>query len=270
LWRVLGLKGLRLELNSLGTAECRQSYRDVLVDYYESRRAMLDEDSLRRLERNPLRILDSKNPDMAEVNAEAPSLTEHLDAESRQHFEGLCAQLSASGIEYSVNQRLVRGLDYYSRTVFEWKTDQLGAQAAVCAGGRYDGLVEILGGRTTPAVGFAMGLERIIELVRMQDSAYDSAAPDIYLVAVGAKAENQGQLLAERIRDGGYSVVANCGGGSLKAQMKRADKSNARLDLLIGEDELETGMVTLKDLRSESAQLSVPLDGVFDYLDKGL
>ena len=269
-WRLLGLKGLRLELNSLGTAECRRSYREMLVEYYESRRAMLDEDSLRRLEHNPLRILDSKNPQMVEVNAGAPALMDHLDPESRQHFTRLCDRLTASGIEFTINQRLVRGLDYYSRTVFEWKTDQLGAQSAVCAGGRYDGLVETLGGRSTPAVGFAMGLERIIELVQLQKPDFGLAVPDVFLVVIGEKAGDRGQLLAEKIRDAGYSVLLNCGGGSLKAQMKRADKSNARLALLIGEDELETGMVTIKDLRSNADQLSVTEDRIFDYLQNGI
>lgn len=270
LWKLLGLTGLQLEINSLGTADCRRLYRKLLVDYYESKRAMLDEDSLRRLERNPLRILDSKNPDMSAVNAGAPTLMEHLDSESRSHFDRLCSQLSACNIEFTVNQRLVRGLDYYSRTVFEWKTDQLGAQAAVCAGGRYDGLVEILGGRSTPAVGFAMGLERIFEIVRLQNTGPETTGPDAYLVLIGEKAERDGQLLAESIRDAGYSVLMNCGGGSLKAQMKRADRSKARLALLIGEDELETGMVTIKDLRSNAEQLSVSQDRISDYLGNGI
>jgi histidyl-tRNA synthetase len=221
LWRALGLDGLQLELNSLGTAAARLAYRGLLVDYFSDRRDALDEDSLRRLGQNPLRILDSKNPEMAAVIAAAPSITDHLDPESAEHFERLKAALEAAGVSYRVNPRLVRGLDYYSRTVFEWLTDRLGAQAAVCSGGRYDTLVEQLGGRATPAIGWALGMERLVELVR--DNAPTEPAPHAYIVPLGDAAQARALALAEQLRDqvDGLHVLTHCGGGSLKAAMKR-------------------------------------------------
>jgi histidyl-tRNA synthetase len=262
LWRALGLSDLRLELNSLGTTESRQAYRALLIDYFSAHRDQLDEDSVRRLEQNPLRILDSKNPAMQALVAAAPSITEHLDAESAQHFDQLKAVLDAAGVAYQVNPRLVRGLDYYSRTVFEWLTDRLGAQAAVCSGGRYDGLVEQLGGRPTPAIGWALGMERLVELV--QDSAPPPAAPHVYLVPVGGKAQTAALALAESLRDGlaGLRLLTHCGEGSLKAAMKRADKSGAALALIIGDTELAAGQVLVKPLRSGGEQCALEHDAL--------
>jgi histidyl-tRNA synthetase len=255
LWRALGLDGLQLELNSLGTAAARLAYRGLLVDYFSDRRDALDEDSLRRLGQNPLRILDSKNPEMAAVIAAAPSITDHLDPESAEHFERLKAALEAAGVSYRVNPRLVRGLDYYSRTVFEWLTDRLGAQAAVCSGGRYDTLVEQLGGRATPAIGWALGMERLVELVR--DNAPVEPAPHAYIVPLGDAAEARALALAEQLRDqvAGLHVLTHCGGGSLKGAMKKADKSGAAVALIIGEQELAAGQVLVKPLRSGDEQL---------------
>ena len=259
LWRALGLDGLQLELNSLGTSESRRAYRELLVEYFGDHRDALDEDSRRRLGHNPLRILDSKNPDMQALVAGAPAITDHLDAESAEHFAGLRAALDAAGVAYRVNPRLVRGLDYYSRTVFEWLTDRLGAQAAVCSGGRYDTLVEQLGGRATPAIGWALGMERLVELVT--DHAPAAAAPHAYLVPVGAAAQAHALALAEGLRDAvaGLRVQVHCGGGSLKAAMKKADRSGAGLALILGEEELAGDRVLLKPLRSQDEQQS--LDG---------
>ncbi|HRP34563.1 MAG TPA: histidine--tRNA ligase [Gammaproteobacteria bacterium] len=257
LWRALGLDGLQLELNSLGTAAARQAYRALLVDYFTAHRAALDEDSLRRLAQNPLRILDSKNPDMQALIAAAPSITDHLDEESAAHFEQLKAALDAAGVAYRVNPRLVRGLDYYSRTVFEWLTDRLGAQAAVCSGGRYDALVEQLGGRATPAIGWALGMERLVELV--QDHAPAPPAAHAYLVPVGHAAQAAALALAEALRDAlpGLRVLTHCGGGSLKSAMKRADKSGATLALILGDEELAAGRVLVKPLRSQDEQVAM-------------
>lgn len=252
LWQRLGIKGLRLELNSLGTAESRAVYRQQLVDYFSQHLELLDEDSQRRLQSNPLRILDSKNPALKDLIAAAPSLPDSLDEVSKDHFASLCATLDAAGITYELNPRLVRGLDYYSRTVFEWKTDQLGAQDAVCSGGRYDGLVEQLGGRPTSAIGFAMGMERLLAL--MPEDRERQQAPQIYLVVVGDSAQQYGVMTAERLRNEGYRVQANAGGGSFKAQFKRADKSGAALALVIGDNEVEKQTVVIKDLRQNTEQ----------------
>jgi histidyl-tRNA synthetase len=262
LWRVLGLKGLRLEINSLGTAESRQAYRDLLVEYFGDHREALDEDSRRRLGQNPLRILDSKNPALQPVISAAPSITDHLDPDSAAHFEHLKAALEAAGVPYEVNPRLVRGLDYYSRTVFEWLTDRLGAQAAVCSGGRYDGLVEQLGGRPTPAIGWALGMERLVELV--QDNAPATPAPHAFIVPVGDAARPAALALAEALRDGdaGIRVTTHCGGGSLKAAMKKADKSGAALAVILGDDELASGRVLVKPLRSDDGQLAMERDAL--------
>jgi histidyl-tRNA synthetase len=251
MWRELGLRDVSLQLNSLGTPEARAQYRTVLVAYLERHRAALDEDSLRRLETNPLRILDSKNPAMQALIEAAPRLGDYLDEESKQHFARLCALLDAAGLDYELNPRLVRGLDYYGRTVFEWVTTRLGAQGTVCAGGRYDGLVEYLGGRPTPAVGFAMGIERLVALLEESGAAFPSAAPHVYLVTVGERAEAHGLILADRLRDAlpGLRVLLNGGGGSFKNQFKRADKSGAQLALVLGDSELDAGEVGLKPLR---------------------
>jgi histidyl-tRNA synthetase len=251
LWRRLGLRGLKLNLNSLGTPESRGVYRARLVDYFRAHAGVLDADSTRRLEGNPLRILDSKNPAMAQAIADAPSITDHLDPESAEHFATLCARLREAGVEFVVNPRLVRGLDYYSRTVFEWVTTDLGSQDAVCSGGRYDGLVAQLGGDAVPAIGWALGEERIVELMRLQGLVTDEGRPDVYLVLAGAVAEATGLGLAERIRDGaaGLRVETNCGGGSFKSQLKRADKSGAKVAVIVGDDEVARQVAAVKTLR---------------------
>jgi histidyl-tRNA synthetase len=256
LWRKLGIGGVRLRVNSLGTPASRRRYRELLVGYFEGRRGALDADSLRRLESNPLRILDSKNPALAGVIAEAPSLTDHLDDESRMHFERFRGLLSDCGIAHEVDTRLVRGLDYYTRTVFEWTTDALGAQDAVCSGGRYDGLVEQLGGEPTPAIGWALGIERIVSLLRAAPVAVPAVMPAVYLVLAGEGAERAGIALADRLRDAlpGIGVQVNLGGGGIKAQMKRADKSGASLALIIGDNEAGRQVAAVKPLRADSPQ----------------
>ena len=261
LWKRLGIDRIRLEVNSLGTAESRTSYRDALVTYFNSVKSQLDDDSIRRLEKNPMRILDSKNPEMQEVVAGAPLMLDHLDDASAEHFAGLQALLNAAGVEYEVNPRLVRGLDYYSRTVFEWVTDALGAQNAVCAGGRYDGLVEKLGGRATPAIGWAMGVERFVALYETCGGSFPAVAPDVYLVAVGDGTRERAFALAEELRDqaGEIRVETNLGGGSFKSQMKRADKSGAQYALVLGEQELSEERIGLKPLRSSDEQESIAL-----------
>jgi histidyl-tRNA synthetase len=261
LWRRLGIDRIRLEINSLGVAESRASYRDALIEYFNSVKSRLDEDSIRRLDRNPLRILDSKNPDMQDIIAGAPVMLDHLDEASAEHFAGLKALLDAAGVAYEVNPRLVRGLDYYSRTVFEWVTDALGAQNAVCAGGRYDGLVEKLGGRETPAIGWAMGVERFVALYEACGGRFPSVAPDVYLVAVGEGTRERAFALAEALRDEvpGIRVETNLGGGSFKAQVKRADKSGAAWALILGEQELSEERIGLKPLRDDAEQESIAL-----------
>ncbi len=263
IWQSLGLlDGLELQINTLGTSEERAAYRGRLVEYLSAHKEKLDEDSLRRLESNPLRILDSKNPAMAELIAQAPSLMDYLGAESRVHFETQLAALDAAGVAYVVNPRLVRGLDYYARTVFEWVTDRLGAQGTVCAGGRYDGLVEQLGGRPTPATGFALGVERLITL--LEESGFESSEglPHLYMVLVGEGPQKQGLVLAEGLRDlyPGLRLQVNCGGGSFKSQFKKADRSGAAFALVLGEDELANNVVSLKPLRSEGEQQQIALD----------
>ena len=259
LWRRLGLKHIHLELNSLGTPESRAVYRELLVGYFGEHLDQLDEDSKRRLEGNPLRILDSKNPDMRDLIDGAPLLSEHLDEESESHFQRLKQVLDEAGIEYTVNPRLVRGLDYYSRTVFEWVTDQLGSQGAVCSGGRYDGLVEQLGGPATPAIGWAIGVERLLALMETQDYPFPVEAPHAYLVVVGEAAEQAGMGLAESLRDQlpGFRLETNCGGGSFKSQMKRADRSGAGVALIIGENEVGRRVAGLKPLRGGGDQQEV-------------
>ncbi len=272
IWRRLGLTGLSLNLNTLGTVESRRGYRALLTDYFRRNASALDEDSRRRLEANPLRILDSKNPAMHDMLAGAPRLIDHLDPESAAHFSGLRAHLDAAGVPYVVNPRLVRGLDYYSRTVFEWTTTELGSQDAVCSGGRYDGLVEQLGGEPTPAIGWALGQERVVELMRRRDRAADSAVPAVYLLLAGAAAERDGIALAERLRDAlpGHGIEMHCGGGGLKSQMRRADRSGARFALILGDDEIARGVVALKALRGDGAQEEVALEGLAAELGQRL
>jgi histidyl-tRNA synthetase len=261
LWKQLGITRVKLQLNSLGTPDSRRAYRDLLVAYFRSHEARLDADSRRRLEGNPLRILDSKNPEMRDIIDGAPLLTEHLDAESRAHFDALCASLAAVGIEYHVNPRLVRGLDYYSRTVFEWTTDALGSQDAVCAGGRYDGLIAHLGGDATPAIGFAMGMERVVELLVQAQQVPPSRAPDAFVVVNGEQATVEALKIVERLRNElpHRRFEMNLGGGKFKAQFQRADRSGAPLALIIGDDELNRGVVAVKPLRLESGQSDCPI-----------
>ena len=268
LWRRLGIERLVLNLNSLGTPESRRVYRERLVAHFSAHRDALDDDSQRRLASNPLRILDSKNPEMQSLIEGAPSLTDHLDPESAAHFDTLRAQLDRVGIEYVVNPRLVRGLDYYSRTVFEWVTTELGAQDAVCSGGRYDGLVEQLGGEPTPAVGWALGEERIVALLQAQSVAAGMVAPEAYLVLVGEAAVSLGLALAEELRDElpGLRLETHCGGGSFKSQLKRADRSGAELALIIGENEAGRGVVGVKPLRDDTPQIEVTFSELADEL----
>ncbi|MDR5900513.1 histidine--tRNA ligase [Halomonas icarae] len=271
LWRELGLmEHVTLELNSLGSSEARAAYRDTLVAYFEQHHELLDEDSRRRLTSNPLRILDSKNPEMAEMLAGAPQLLDHLDAESREHFASLRALLDAAGIDYVINPRLVRGLDYYSRTVFEWTTRALGSQGTVCAGGRYDGLVEQLGGKPTPAVGFAMGIERLVLLLETLELIPDAARGelDLYVLPMDDAAAGTALQLVEQLRGDMPTLRAqlHCGGGSFKSRIKKADRSGARLALLLGEDELAHGTATLKFLREERDQRSLARDALVDEL----
>lgn len=268
LWKELGIPGLELQLNTLGTAEERKVYRARLVAYLEQHREQLDTDSLRRLESNPLRILDSKNPQMAELIAAAPSLMDDLGEESRTHFAMITQGLDAAGIAYVINPRLVRGLDYYSRTVFEWVTDLLGAQGTVCAGGRYDGLVEQLGGKGAAAVGFAMGVERLAALLETLDQVESTADPHAYLVLAGENAAQAGLILAETLRNAlpGLRLQSNCGGGSFKSQFKRADRSGAEVALVLGDDELEKHCVGVKWLRRDRQQTSVAHDALALFL----
>jgi histidyl-tRNA synthetase len=271
LWRALGIHGLRLDLNSLGTAETRGAYRHALVAYLERCRSALDEDSQRRLQQNPLRVLDSKNPAMQEIIHGAPSLAEYLDEVARAHFERLCEYLTSAGVAYTLNPRLVRGLDYYTGTVFEWATDRLGAQSAVCAGGRYDGLVELLGGQATPAAGFALGLERLAELLALDTSeSGDAQAPQVYLAVLDEAVRSRALKLAESLRDRGWRIECHGGSGSLKAQLKRADKSGARFALLLGPDEIARATVSVKDLRGGVEQATVALNLIGDYLKQKL
>jgi histidyl-tRNA synthetase len=262
IWERLGLSRLHLEINTLGTPESRQDYRAALVAYFEGVREQLDEDSLRRLEQNPLRILDSKNPDLKGVIQAAPVMLDYLDDESKAHFAELCDILDAAGVKYIVNSRLVRGLDYYSRTVFEWITDALGAQGAVCSGGRYDGLVEKLGGKSTPAIGWAMGVERLVSLFEACGGKAPELNPDVYVVAVGDTALRAGFELVEAVRDAApqLKIELNLGGGSFKSQLKRADKSGAAFAAILGDDEVAKKEVGLKPLRSDMNQLSIPFD----------
>ena len=256
MWERLGLKDAVLQINSLGTVAARADYRDALVSYLRDHESGLDEDSHRRLESNPLRILDSKNPDMQALIEAAPQLPDYLDEESRAHFSELCALLDAAGVAYEINPRLVRGLDYYTRTVFEWVTDQLGAQGTICAGGRYDGLVEYLGGKPTPAFGFAIGLERLLALVQTGTAEIPPNNPHVYLVLNGEQAVAHGMVFAEQLRTAlpGLRLQTNCGNGSFKSQFKRADKSGAGVALVMGDDEVAEGTVILKSLRQDADQ----------------
>ncbi|MFL2545941.1 MAG: histidine--tRNA ligase [Candidatus Rariloculaceae bacterium] len=268
LWERLGLESPVLEINSLGTPASRVQYREALVAHFEASRDLLDADSLRRLEVNPLRILDSKNPQLEGLIASAPVLGDHLDAESRDHFERVQHLLGDVGVEFVLNPRLVRGLDYYSRTVFEWITDRLGAQSAICSGGRYDGLVEQLGGRETPAVGWALGMERVVELMAAEGCQTVSRSPDAYLVMAGDEARRKGFGIAERLREAvpGLRLTLDCVAGGMKGQLKRADRSGARLALILGDDEIAAGKISVKALREKLPQESVNMEELISQL----
>ncbi len=273
LWDDLGLEGIRLEINSIGDAEERNRHRADLIAYFEQHRNQLDEDALRRLHSNPLRILDTKNPAMQSLVDNAPKLLDYLGEESRVHFEGVQRFLNHNNVPFKINPRLVRGMDYYNRTVFEWITDQLGAQGTVCGGGRYDPLVEIFGGKPTPAVGFAMGVERLLELMKVSTETFSRSQCDVYMVHQGEAAQMQSFVLSERIRDAGLDVVLHCaaagGAGSFKSQMKRADASGAAFAVILGDDEIARGEATVKHLRSgdmNNNQQAVAQDKLVDFL----
>lgn len=272
IWSRLSLARLTLQINSLGNPDARRRYREELVDFFAGARSQLDEDSLRRLTTNPLRILDSKNPDMAELVAAAPVMLDHLDVESAEHFAQLRSLLEAAGVPYEVNPRLVRGLDYYNRTVFEWVTDALGAQGAVCSGGRYDGLVEKLGGRATPAIGWAMGVERLVALFEASGGSVSPRPPDVFVVAVGQAALETGMRIAEQLRDARPAILAelNLGGGNFKAQLKRADRSGAQYAVILGDSEVSERRAGLKPLRHEVDQESVAFDQLATVLAERL
>jgi histidyl-tRNA synthetase len=268
LWRELGITDVELQINTIGDAAERAEYRQSLIAYFEKHLDVLDADATRRLHSNPLRILDSKNPAMQSVIEGAPRLIDCLGDETRVHYEGLCAYLDNAGVTYSLNTRLVRGLDYYNRTVFEWVTSKLGSQGTIAGGGRYDTLVERLGGEATPACGFAIGLERVFLL--MQEYGITAAdAPDVYLVNVGAEAEHHALRLAETMRDAGITVVMHAGGGSFKSQMKKADRSGARHAVIVGEDEIAANEVTLKPMLGAGEQARMKLSSAIERLKAG-
>jgi len=269
LWREFGIADqVELQLNSLGSNEARANYRDALKNYLSDYISELDEDSKRRLESNPLRILDSKDENTQRILEGAPSLSDYWDAESKEHFEQLTARVEAAGISYTLNERLVRGLDYYNRTVFEWVTTALGAQGTVCAGGRYDGLVEQLGGKATPAVGFAMGMERLVLLLQEQDKLTPRRVVDAYLMPLGEEAELNAPRIAEQLRNElpELRLVSHCGGGSMKKQMKKADKSGAEVALIIGADEIAQQQVTVKPLRTAEEQQTLGWQALIEFL----
>lgn len=268
-WKMLGFKNVRLEINSLGSNEARQAYRDVLIEYFSTSEDRLDEDSKRRLHKNPLRILDTKNPKMKDLVANAPDLLDYLDTESKEHFEGLKQRLEKMNIDYQVNSRLVRGIDYYNRTVFEWITDDLGSQGTICAGGRYDGLVKQLGGKATPACGFGIGIDRLQLLVEEQDLDQSNNKPHAYFVLSGEQAEVSGLALAERLRDTHpkLRLLVNGGSGSFKSQLKRANNSEADYAFILGDNEVEEKMITIKPLREQSDQQTIPQISLDEFIN---
>lgn len=268
-WKMLGFKNVRLEINSLGSNEARQAYRDVLIEYFSTSEDRLDEDSKRRLHKNPLRILDTKNPKMKDLVANAPDLLDYLDTESKEHFEGLKQRLEKMNIDYQVNSRLVRGIDYYNRTVFEWITDDLGSQGTICAGGRYDGLVKQLGGKATPACGFGIGIDRLQLLVEEQGLDQSNNKPHAYFVLSGEQAEVSGLALAERLRDTHpkLRLLVNGGSGSFKSQLKRANNSEADYAFILGDNEVEEKMITIKPLREQSDQQTIPQISLDEFIN---
>ncbi len=273
LWKKLGFKNVRLEINSLGSNEARQAYRDVLIKYFSEHEDLLDEDSKRRLHKNPLRILDTKNPKMKDLVSNAPDLLDYLDDESKEHFEGLKQRLDNMGIAYLVNSRLVRGIDYYNRTVFEWITDDLGAQGTICAGGRYDGLVKQLGGRATPACGFGIGIDRLQLLVEEQGLDQSNNNPHAYFVLSGKDAELAGLTIAEGLRDTHeqFRLLVNGGSGSFKSQLKRADNSGAEYAFILGENEVAEKTITIKPLRDkQKEQQTIAQVDLGEYISNNL
>ncbi len=271
LWKLLGLTDVRLELNSLGQPAERAAHRAALIEHLEKHRDILDEDGQRRLYSNPLRVLDTKNPAMQEMADSAPRLFDFLGEESRAHFDGMCQRLTDAGIEYRLNPRLVRGLDYYNLTVFEWVTDRLGAQGTVCGGGRYDGLIELLGGKSAPAVGFAIGMERLLDLWEQSVQLDQPAECDVYVVHQGEDAQRLAARVGEDLRDAGLSVIVHAGSAGFKSQFKRADASGARVAVILGADEVAAQTASVKFLRAdaqgEAAQQQVPLAGLADVLN---
>lgn len=273
LWQRLGLlPHVRLEINTLGTPASRLVYREKLIEYFSAHESELDEDSRKRLHSNPLRILDSKNPKTQQIVQDAPEMMAFLDDESKTHFQTLCDYLDDNHVEYTVNPRLVRGLDYYSKTVFEWITDQLGAQGTVCAGGRFDGLVDYLGGKSTPAVGFAMGLERLVSLLMDLNTVSPKSHVDCYLVLAGEAAQRKGLQLAESVHNAlpEIKIISHCGGGSFKSQMKKADRSGARLALIIGDNEIENASINVKFLRDKKPQIACAESELIEFLAAAL
>ena len=266
LWDDLGLDDVRLEINSLGSSDERAVHRAALITYLEQHKARLDEDAQRRLYSNPLRILDTKNPDLQDIVEAAPRLADFLGEESLRHFDGVQTLLKDAGLPYRINHRLVRGLDYYNRTVFEWVTTRLGAQGTICAGGRYDGLVAQLGGKPAPAAGFAMGVERLLALWQECGGEAERVVPDVYVVHAGQEAQRAAFRVAEALRGTGFSVTLHCGGGGFKSQMKKADASGAPFAVVIGDDEAAAGEVSLKPLRDGSEQIRVPMDALPETL----
>jgi histidyl-tRNA synthetase len=271
LWKLLGLKDVRLELNSLGQPAERAAHRAALIEHLEKHRDILDEDGQRRLYTNPLRVLDTKNPAMQEMANSAPRLFDFLGEESRAHFDGVCQRLTEAGIEYSLNPRLVRGLDYYNLTVFEWVTDRLGSQGTVCGGGRYDGLIELLGGKPAPAVGFAIGMERLLDLWEQSVELAAPAECDVYVVHQGEDAQRLAARVGEDLRDAGLSVIVHAGSAGFKSQFKRADASGARVAVILGADEVASQTASVKYLRADAqgdaAQQQVPLSGLAAVLN---
>jgi len=279
LWKLLGLQDIRLELNTLGQPAERAAHRQALIGHLQAHADVLDEDARRRLHTNPLRVLDTKNPVMQNVANSAPRLFDFLGPESRAHFDGVCARLSDAGIVYTLNPRLVRGLDYYNLTVFEWVTDRLGAQGTVCGGGRYDGLFELLGGKPTPAVGFAIGMERLLDLWAQETTFAAPAQCQVYIVHQSDAAQRQAMQLAEALRDAGLRVMLHAGPGGFKAQFKRADASGAAVAVIVGEDEMQRGQASVKWLRTDlqpgsplqdTQQQSVPFAQLAEFLQTRL
>jgi histidyl-tRNA synthetase len=268
LWRKLGIRDVKLQINTLGDAAARKQHREKLIRYFELHAIHLDADAARRLHTNPLRILDSKNPAMQELIEAAPKLMDELDEEARLHFDAVQRTLKQHGVSYEINPRLVRGLDYYNRTVFEWVAERLGAQGTICAGGRYDGLVEQIGGKPAAACGFAMGIERLLSLLQEDGMSKPTTPLDVYLVHQGELADGLASVLAERLRDANLRVVLHSGGGSFKSQMKKADASGALCAIIIGDDEAQTGQATLKPLRGEGEQVRVEQSELAQMINK--